>query len=100
MFKKNLAKIALFGAFFYFFVLWVADLKWFLIRKAYLIGLIEDPDGAITYFRFWFSYTPWSQIFKWHPNFFFIQIANSAIWALIFAVIYSILYKLWAKKQK
>lgn len=98
--KNKLRKVALLGAVSYFFILWISDLIWFLIRKAYVLRIIGDPDGSITYFRFWLSYTPWAYIFDSRINFFVIQIANSIMWALIFVLIYIILNKLWSKMQK
>ena len=98
--KLKLRKVALLGAGSYFLILWTSDIVWFLIRKAYVLRIIGDPDGSITYFRFWLSYTPWAYIFESRANFFIIQITNSIIWALISVVIYLILNRVWSKIQK
>lgn len=78
---------ALTGFCFYFFERWLMLILGFLSRKAYLLGIIDDPDGSYSYFGLAFAYTPLVYFYHFYVPFWLVKIINALFWASCFALV-------------
>lgn len=83
------------GVEFYVLVPLELSIIYFLNRKAFMLGIMGDPDASSTYFGFVFKLMPGVEILGWRFGYPFLIIFNLICWGMFG----TLLVLLWKKTK-